>query len=154
MNTVNQTTGMNVDMNESWEQKLIKTFEKEKNKEIKVSENFNCRSNTKADIQYTDMNGINWFIEAKSFKSPDKYNGVHKIFGELLKMSKFAEESENAHLGILVDDEDFLKKHLKMCNTEKLLGFGQIFENGITVFISSEKKLTEKTWTELIKLIN
>ena len=32
-------------MNESWEQKLIKTFEKEKNKEIKVSENFNCRSN-------------------------------------------------------------------------------------------------------------
>lgn len=47
MNTVNQTTGMKVDMNESWEQKLIKTFEKEKNKEIKVSENFNCRSNTK-----------------------------------------------------------------------------------------------------------
>ncbi len=30
MNTVNQTTGMKVDMNESWEQKLIKTFEKEK----------------------------------------------------------------------------------------------------------------------------
>ncbi len=119
-----------------------------------MSENFNCCSNKKADIQYTDMNGINWFIEAKSFKSPDKYNGVHKIFGELLKMSKFAENSENAHLGILVDDEDFLKKHLKMCNTEKLLGFGQIFENGITVFISSEKKLTEKTWTELIKLIN
>lgn len=141
-------------MNESWEQKLIKTFEKEKNKEIKVSENFNCRSNKKADIQYTDMNGINWFIEVKSFKSPDKYNGVHKIFGELLKMSKFAEKSENAHLGILVDDEDFLKKHLEMCNKEKLLGFGQIFKNGITVFISSEKKLTEKTWTELIKLIN
>ena len=142
-------------MNESWEQKLIKTFEKEKNKEIKVSENFNCRSNKKADIQYTDMNGINWFIEAKSFKSPDKYNGVHKIFGELLKMSKFEEKSENAHFGILVDDEDFLKKHLKMCNTEKLLRFGQIFKNGITVFISSEKKLTEKTWTELItELIN
>ena len=30
----------------------------------------------------------------------------------LLKMSKFAEKSENAHLGILVDDEAFLKKHL------------------------------------------
>ena len=30
-----------------------------------------------------------------------------------------------------------------------------IFKNGITVFISSEKKLTEKTWTELIaELIN
>ena len=145
-------------MNESWEQKLIKTFEKEKNKEIKVSVNFNCRSNTKADIQYTDMNGINWFIEAKSFKSPDKYNGVHKIFGELLKMSEFAEKSEkseNVHLGILVDDEDFLKKHLDMCNKEKLLGFGKIFKNGITVFIFSEKKLTKKTWTELIaELIN
>lgn len=144
-------------MNESWEQKLIKTFEKEKNKEIKVSVNFNCRSNTKADIQYTDMNGINWFIEAKSFKSPDKYNGVHKIFGELLKMSEFAEKSEkseNVHLGILVDDEDFLKKHLEMCNTEKLLRFGQIFKNGITVFISSEKKLTEKTWAELINKRN
>ena len=137
-------------MNESWEQKLIKTFEKEKNKEIKLSENFNCRSNTKADIQYTDMKGIHWFIEAKSFKSPDKYNGVHKIFGELLKMSKFAEKIENAHFGILVDDEDFLKKHLKMCNTKKLLDFEQIFKNGITVFISSEKKLTKKTWTELI----
>ena len=36
MKTVNQTTGMKVDMNESWEQKLIKTFEKEKNKEIKA----------------------------------------------------------------------------------------------------------------------
>lgn len=137
-------------MNESWEQKLIKTFEKEKNEEIKVSVNFNCRSNTKADIQYTDMNGINWFIEAKSFKSPDKYNGVHKIFGELLKMSEFAEKSEksekseNVHLGILVDDEDFLKKHLDMCNKEKLLGFGKIFKNGITVFIFSEKKANKK----------
>ena len=140
-------------MNESWEQKLIKTFEKEKNKEIKVSVNFNCRSNTKADIQYTDMNGINWFIEAKSFKSPDKYNGVHKIFGELLKMSEFAEKSEkseNVHLGILVDDEDFLKKHLKMCNKENLLKFGKIFKNGITVFIFSEEKLTEKSWPKLI----
>ena len=96
------------------------------------------------------MNGINWFIEAKSFQSPDKHNGIHKIFGELLKMSKFAEESENAHLGILVDDEYFLKTHLDMCNKEDLLGFGQIFKNGITVFIFSEEKLTEKTWTELI----
>ena len=137
-------------MNETWEQELIETFEKEKNKEIKVSENFNCRSKKKADIQYTDMNGINWFIEAKSFQSPDKHNGVHKIFGELLKMSKFAEESENAHLGILVDDEYFLKTHLDMCNKENLLKFGKIFKNGITVFIFSEKKLTEKTWTELI----
>lgn len=137
-------------MNETWEQELIETFEKEKNKEIKVSENFNCRSNTKADIQYTDMKGINWFIEAKSFKSPDKYNGVHKIFGELLKMSKFAKKKENAHLGILVDDEDFLKKHLDMCNKENLLKFEQIFKNGITVFIFSEEKLTEKSWTKLI----
>ena len=137
-------------MNESWEQKLIKTFEKEKNKEIKVSENFNCRSKKKADIQYTDMNGKNWFIEAKSFKSPDKHNGIHKIFGELLKMSKFAEESENAYLGILVDDEDFLKTHLDMCNKENLLKFGKIFKNGIMVFIFSEEKLTEKSWPKLI----
>ena len=137
-------------MNESWEQKLIKTFEKEKDKEIKLSENFNCRSNTKADIQYTDMKGIHWFIEAKSFKSPDKYNGVHKIFGELLKMSKIAEKSENPHFGILVDDEVFLRKHLEMCNKEMLLEFEKIFKNGITVFISSEKKLTEKTWPGLI----
>lgn len=40
-----------------------------------------------ADIQYVDKNGIEWFIEAKSFKSPDKNNAVHKIFGELLKIS-------------------------------------------------------------------
>ena len=72
-----------------------------------------------------------------------------------MKMSKFEEKSENVHFGILVDDEDFLKKHLDMCNKEKLLGFEKIFKNGITVFISSEKKLTEKTWTELItELIN
>ena len=138
--------------NKSWEQELIDSFKELKSKDIKADShnNFNCRSNTKADVQYTDLKGTDWFIEAKSFKSPDKYNGVHKIFGELLKMSEFAKKSENAHLGILVDDEDFLKKHLDMCNKEKLLGFGQIFKNGITVFISSEKKLTEETWTELI----
>ena len=67
-----------------------------------------------------------------------------------MKISKFVEESEKAHLGILVDDEDFLKKHLKMCNKENLLKFGKIFKNGITVFIFSEEKLTEKSWPKLI----
>lgn len=72
--------------NKSWEQKLIDSFKEVKIKDIKADShnNFNCRSNTKADVQYTDLKGTDWFIEAKSFNSPDKYNGLHKIFGELL----------------------------------------------------------------------
>lgn len=139
--------------NKSWEQKLIDSFKEVKIKDIKADShnNFNCRSNTKADVQYTDLKGTDWFIEAKSFNSPDKYNGLHKIFGELLKMAKFAENSENAHFGILIDDESFLQNHLRMCSKEKLHAFGKIFDDKITVFILSNGKLKEQPWESFIQ---
>ena len=60
--------------NKSWEQELIDSFKELKSKDIKADShnNFNCRSNTKADVQYTDLKGTVWFIEAKSFNSPEK----------------------------------------------------------------------------------
>ena len=142
--------------NKSWERKLIDSFKEVKSKDIKADSdnNFNCRSKTKADVQYTDLKGIDWFIEAKSFNSPDKHNGFHKIFGELLKMTKFAEKFENAHFGILIDDENFLQNHLESCSKGKLHAFGKIFDDKITVFIFSNGKLKEQSWESFIQKIN
>ena len=141
-------------MNKKTEQELIDNYKAELEKEdcIDCSINFDCNSRKKhADIQYVDKNGVEWFIEAKSFKSPDKNNAVHKIFGELLKNTGLEKNCKNVRYGILIDDFDFLNDHLESIPKEKLEKFAEIIDckNGITVFVKeNEGKTTKKNWND------
>lgn len=146
--------------NKKIEQELIEKYKAELEKEDCIDcsiyePNFNCYSKKKhADIQYVDKNGIEWFIEAKSFKSPDKNNAVHKIFGELLKISGLEKKCKNVQYGILIDDFDFLNEHLKLIPKEKLEKFAEIIDckNGITVFVKeNEEKTKIKNWNDFVR---
>lgn len=144
-------------MNKKTEQELIDNYKAELEKEGCIDcsiyePKFNCYSKKKnADIQYVDKNGIEWFIEAKSFKSPDKNNAVHKIFGELLKNTGLEKNCKNVRYGILIDDFNFLNDHLESIPKEKLEKFAEIIDckNGITVFVKeNEGKTTKKNWND------
>lgn len=144
-------------MNKKTEQELIDNYKAELEKEGCIDcsiyePKFNCYSKKKnADIQYVNKNGIEWFIEAKSFKSPDKNNAVHKIFGELLKNTGLEKNCKNVRYGILIDDFNFLNDHLESIPKEKLKKFAEIIDckNGITVFVKeNEGKTTKKNWND------
>lgn len=63
--------------------------------------NSRCRSKEFADIEFTLPNGQRWAIEAKSHRSADRFNTIHKIFGELLKETG-RDNRENCKIGVLI----------------------------------------------------
>ena len=77
--------------NRTPEQDLIDIFvnhlQQHADEEICISKiiNSNCKSKKFADIEFKSKANLHWVIEAKSNDSEDRYNTVHKIFGELLK---------------------------------------------------------------------
>jgi hypothetical protein len=89
--------------------------------------NQNCKSRTLADIEFTSDSGIRWAIEAKSNESKDKYNTVHKFFGELLKETGRANR-DNCNIGILIprNSKGFYSKAFKKINKEKFIAFGDL----------------------------
>lgn len=89
--------------NRTPEQDLINEFvahlSLHEDEELKISTviNTNCKSKKFADVEFKSATNLHWVIEAKSDDSKDKYNTVHKIFGELLKETGRANRSECRH---------------------------------------------------------
>lgn len=111
-------------------------------------ENVNCSAKKMADIQY-EKDGIFWLIEAKTSKSPDKYNAVHKLFGELLKLTSFSKGNNSIKYGLLLNEKEYFRNQIKKIPSEKLIAFGDIIPVS-AVFIFDGEKCNQLTWAEFI----
>ena len=87
--------------------------------------NCSCRHQTLADIEITLPSGQRWAIEAKSHKSNDRYNTIHKLFGELLKETG-RDERDNCNIGVLIPEcgIDFYKDGFRKIRRRKFVCFG------------------------------
>lgn len=111
--------------------------------------NSNCRSKTFADIEFSSKSKLRWAIEAKSDDSKDKYNTVHKIFGELLKETGRANRAKCRH-GVLIPESaiGFYSRAFQSIDRDKFLGFGALIPID-TVFVSSPSGAKQITWEAL-----
>jgi GT2 family glycosyltransferase len=121
----------------------------------------NCSSKANFDLQFK-LNGITWCFEAKSHMSGDAYNGVHKLFGELMKDATRILENGNTKwkLGLLLDAResgyvklngfDFYSKKIAEIDKSILKEFGKNIRIKKVVFFDPEAKavLWEGTWNQ------
>ena len=122
-----------------------------------------CRSKKNFDFQYV-LNGETWCFEAKSHMSGDAYNGVHKLFGELLKDATRILKNGNKtwRLGILLDgrhsDEvnsngfEFYSRRFSELNKDLLVRFGKIVKVEKVVFydLDLQEPPQEFAWSDYI----
>lgn len=111
--------------------------------------NRNCKSKIFADIEYKSQTNQHWVIEAKSDDSKDRYNTVHKIFGELLKETGRPNRSNCRH-AILIPESavNFYSRAFQSIDREKFLGFGKLIPID-SVFTSSATGVRQFTWEAL-----
>lgn len=116
---------------------------------IKRLFNLDCRNKKYADIEFVSKAGIHWAIEAKSEKSSDKYNAIHKLFGELLKETGRDRQNE-CYYGVLISSEaaPFFSRLLQAINKTKFENFGLLIPVN-TVFLSNSLGMQQITWLEL-----
>lgn len=155
-------------MNDNPEQHLVNEYVKyltNENDNI-ILINKNCKSKQYADLEYID-NKVLWVIEAKSHKSKDAYNSIHKLFGELLKETGRERISDNKLLfktikyGLLIPGDVydytnksgimFYKKHFLEIKKDKYIQFGKLIPiNDIFIFDIYKNELVKKTWSEFV----
>jgi hypothetical protein len=141
--------------NRSPEQNLIDAFiaqvETHSNPEytVKTLHNQRCRAKKFADVEYLAVSGTHWVIEAKSHDSKDKYNTVHKIFGELLKETGRANRT-SCHYGVLLPEEaqGFYSKAFQSIAREKYIKFGELVPVS-GVFLVGTSGLQVVSWASL-----
>lgn len=142
-------------VNRNPEQELINEFVKHLNMhnddQLKIEDliNSKCKSKKHADIEFISKQKIHWVIEAKSHESKDKYNTIHKIFGELLKETGRANRVNCQH-AILIPAAavDFYSKAFQCINRSKFIGFGKLIPID-TVFTSNSLGVRKLSWLEL-----
>jgi hypothetical protein len=138
------------------EQELIESFlalaSKSPVPDLKVEEliNGNCKSRTFADVEYRSTSGLHWIIEAKSHDSLDKYNAVHKIFGELLKETGRARTYEKPRFAVLLPDDGltFFGKGFLCVDRERFLAFGKLVRVS-TVFYVHSGVIQQVSWEQM-----
>lgn len=92
--------------------------------------NFNCKSQTHADVEYTTKEGICLVIEAKTDKSSDRYNTIHKLFGNLLRETGRNREGKTVEMGLLIPGDDealrFYRSGFERINSRAYREFGKL----------------------------
>lgn len=111
--------------------------------------NSDCRSRTYADVEFESKSGLHWVVEAKSNDSGDKYNTVHKIFGELLKETGRANRAD-CRYAILIPEGavNFYSRAFQNIAKEKFLEFGKLMPMA-AVFTSGQAGVKQLTWVAL-----
>lgn len=111
--------------------------------------NTSCRTKKFADIEYYSKAKLHWVIEAKSDGSRDKYNTVHKIFGELLKETG-RDNRSNCRYAILIPESSvaFYSRAFQSIDRKKFIGFSKLIPID-TVFTSAATGVRQLTWADL-----
>ena len=153
-------------MKNDLEKKLINKFKQvianDEKFGIKESFNFGNDTNEKADIEYLTNSGKYLINKAKSHHSDDKYNTIHKIFGQLLKENGKENPNRQKHsnalsYGILIPKDrngiEFYSKGFNYIPEELFVEFGEI-TNTRHVFVCSEDNNSWEhyTWNDFYKL--
>lgn len=141
--------------NDTPEQDLIEIFvehlrtHSDKSICIKSLLNSNCRASDFADVEFVSKKNLHWVVEAKSNNSSDKYNTVHKIFGELLKETG-RRNRENCLYGVLLPEFalEFYSRAFQSIAKDKFMGFGELIPID-TVFICGTSGVRKISWLEL-----
>ena len=111
--------------------------------------NSNCRAKKFADIEFSSKSKLRWVIEAKSNDSDDKYNSVHKIFGELLKETGRPNREKCRHALLISESAiGFYSRAFQSIDRDKFLGFGALIPID-TVFVSCPSGAKLITWEAL-----
>lgn len=117
---------------------------------IKEEVDFNCKNQKSADIEFADFLGNYFVIEAKVSTTSDRYNNIHKIFGELLKETgRPRTNTPNIRYAILIDNDEFFSNGFNEIRKEKYLEFGELIPIK-DIFILKEKTLLHCKWNEFL----
>lgn len=111
--------------------------------------NSNCKAKNHADIEFHSKSGIHWVIEAKSHDSKDKYNTVHKLFGELLKETGRLHR-DTCKFAVLIPEEavHFYSRAFQSIAREKFIAFGSLVPVE-SVFTFGTTGIFEFSWEDL-----
>ena len=152
---------------------MMKDLEKRKNPEQDLIKSFcnrvgvvkysNCRAKNYADIEYINDEGEFCMVEAKTHLSGDGHNAVHKLFGELLKLTGYqsSKTHENIKYQLLIDNRpdetgkrggqffhELLVKHIPK---DKFIAFGKIVPIDKVIEFDM-KTIKEFSWEEFYNL--
>lgn len=141
--------------NRTPEQDLIDQFmnhlQNHESDDLRVSEviNQNCKAKKFADVEFMSVSKLHWVIEAKSDDSNDRYNTVHKIFGELLKETG-RDDRANCRHAILIPDNSiqFYSRAFQSINRDKFIGFGRLIPVDC-VFTCNTQGINQISWEGL-----
>lgn len=149
----------------NYEQALVKSYARFKKSIGADILNANCNSKKSFDLQYM-LDGKTWCFEAKSHMSGDAYNGVHKLFGELLKDASRILKCKNKRmkLGLLLDARhsdrvkskglDFYSMKFSEIDLDLLMNFGKIVRLERVVFFNPKTKNSQEfSWKNFLKEI-
>ena len=119
------------------------------NLRIKELINDNCRARNFADVEFKSESSIHWVIEAKSDRSGDRHNSVHKIFGEILKETGRTNRQDCMHAVLIPTNAvQFYSRKFQCIDRGKFLGFGKLIPID-TVFTCATGVIQQLTWSEL-----
>lgn len=102
-----------------------------------------------ADVEYISDSGTHWVIEAKTNKTNNFPNEIHKVFGNLLKETG-RDNREKSKYAILIPEDaegDFRNGFMKI-DHQKYIEFGKLIPIN-SVFLYGNSGITKKTWSEL-----
>lgn len=142
-----------------FEYELVKSFaEYLKENNIEVLK-FNCRNKNYADIEYKNDNVL-YRVEAKTHLSGDRHNAVHKLFGELLKMTSYEiPKNQKVKYQVLLDGRknekgndsfEYFSDVYSKIPKDKFLDFEKLIPvDKVIVFNPEEKSEKEYNWEDL-----
>lgn len=153
-------------MRKQKEQELVDGYCKflEQDESIKIL-NKNCKSKNHADIEYTKDNCL-YRIEAKTHLTGDIYNAIHKVFGELLKMTGYKNpEKQEVKYQLLFDGRknekgkdafDYFSDAYSKIPKDKFLSFGKLIPVDKIIIFNCEQAVNkdnpkESTWNEIVE---
>lgn len=150
-------------LTKSYEQELVSSYAKFQKSQGAIIFSENCRSKNTFDLKY-ELKGVTWCFEAKSHMSRDAYNGVHKLFGELLKDASRIkiENGKKMKLGLLLDARysnsvklpgfEFYTSKIAAIACDVLSEYGKIIKLEKVVFFNpgSKKVRWQGSWMDFI----
>lgn len=137
--------------NEEPEKELINNFlnvlkQNDINNEYKLMEKTNIL--THADVEFKSQTNLNYILEAKTNLTNNKYNEIHKIYGQILKNRSHEEvEGQQYIYGILINEELFFRRGFRKIREDIYQNFGALSQP-LHVFVLDEVSLRIYTWND------
>lgn len=113
--------------------------------------NQKCSSPVHADVEYVSASDVLWAIEAKSNDSRDRYNTVHKMYGNLLTETGRSRSHRVVKFGVLLPESglDFYSSHVRRIKQSTYDEFGKLIPVERVFFLKADGTIGSLSWQEL-----